>query len=177
MRLLLVLSCLTLFACNQTGNQSGAIAQTAEQEEQTVRTLVTSLNEGMARAFTTGGIDTDSLMDYYYERDIYYITPWGWSEPLDSTKSRIRRSSARIQDYTNRVENLEVKVYGDGAYASYIFRQNYLVNGSQLEEYLPTTVILERRGDRWKIVRMHRSTDYETFQQYIAMQQRQEAGQ
>jgi ketosteroid isomerase-like protein len=177
MRLLLVLSCLTLFACNQTGSQSGATAQTAEQDEQAVQALVISLNESMARAFTTGGIDTDSLMDYYYERDIYYITPWGWSEPLDSTKARIRRSSARIQDYNNRVENLEVKVYGDGAYASYIFRQNYLVNGSQLEEYLPTTVILERRGDRWKIVRMHRSTDYETFQQYAAMQQRQEAGQ
>ena len=176
MRLLLGLCCLLLLACNRRGDQPGTAARSTEQDEQTIRGLITSLNEGMTRALTTGGIDTDSLMDFYYEKDIYYITPWGWSEPLDSTKSRIRRASAILRDYDNRIENLEVKVYGDGAYASYIFRQNSMINDMMLEEYLPTTVILERRGEGWKIVRMHRSTDYETFQQYVAMQQQQQAG-
>lgn len=173
MRLMLVLSCLVLFACNQGENRSGSPDQIRAKDEQAVRDAITSLNEGMIRAFTTRGIDTDSLIDEYYEKDIYYLTPWGWSEPLDSTKSRIRRASSLLQEYDNRIENLEVKVYGEGAYASYIFRQNSVINGTTLEEYLPTTVILERRGERWKIVRMHRSTDYETFQQYAAMQQRQ----
>jgi ketosteroid isomerase-like protein len=69
---------------------------------------------------------------------------------------------------------LEIKVYGDGAYASFILRKNYTVDGTLLEEYLPTTLILERRGQGWKIVRAHRSTDCETFQQYIALREKQE---
>ena len=157
MRLLLGLCCLLLLACNQQGDQPGTAARSTEQDEQMIRGLIPSLNEGMTK-------------------DIYYITPWGWSEPLDSTKSRIRRASAMLRDYDNRIENLEVKVYGDGAYASYIFRQNSMINDMMLEEYLPTTVILERRGEGWNIVRMHRSTDYETFQQYVAMQQQRQAG-
>ena len=44
----------------------------------------------------------DNAMDFYYEKDIYYITPWGWSEPLDSTKSRIRRASAMLSRKNTR---------------------------------------------------------------------------
>jgi hypothetical protein len=65
-----------------------------------------------------------------------------------------------------------VKTYGEGAFAFFVLRQSTRVDGVRLEEYLPTTLILERRGTGWKIVHAHRSTDYETFQQYIAMQKK-----
>lgn len=173
MKLALALCFLMLAACTETP-QKEAAAQSTAQDEATIRQMVTMLHASMTKAFNEGGLNTDSLLDAYYESDIYYVTPWGWSEPLDSTKSRLRRALARIKEYDNRVENLEVKIYGDGAYASYILRQNSTVDGQLLEEYLPTTLILERRGQTWKIVRAHRSTDYETFQQYIALQKKRE---
>jgi ketosteroid isomerase-like protein len=73
------------------------------------------------------------------------------------------------------MESLRVKVFGDAAYAFFILRQQYTVDGGQLDEYLPTTFVLERRGEKWKIIHAHRSTDYETIQQYVALQRQRAA--
>jgi len=105
---------------------------------------------------------------------MYYVTPWGTSETLDSTAARLKAAIPRIQDYDNSVENLSVRVYGDGGYAFYVFRQSYTIDGFQLEEYLPTTAILERVSGTWKIVHLQRTTDYQTMQQYVALQQHME---
>jgi ketosteroid isomerase-like protein len=169
---LIVLCSLLLTACTRSGDDATSIARSTEADAEAVRQLVRSLAAGMESALNGQAIDTDSLLDVYYDPEIYYVTAWGWTEPLDSTKSRLRRSIPRISEYTNSVENLQVKVYGDVAYATYILRQNQLVDGSPLDEYLPTTLILERRGENWKIVHAHRSTDVETIQQYLAFQQR-----
>jgi hypothetical protein len=172
MKLTFVLCLLVLVSCS--GRDTKEPIRSVAQDESTISGIVTSLNAKLAKACNGAAVNTDSLMDAYYEPNIYYITPWGWSEPLDSTKARLRRAIPRIKDFENRIENLEIKVYGDGAYASFILRQSYTVDGTLLEEYLPTTLILERRGRAWKIVKAHRSTDYETFQQYIALQKKQE---
>jgi hypothetical protein len=158
-----------------SGRDAKQPIRSAAQDESLIRNMIVSLQATLAKAYNVGGIDTDSLMDAYYEKDIYYVTPWGSSEPLDSTKARLRSAMPHVKDFDDSIENLEVKVYGDGAYAGFILRQNYTVDGVLLEEYLPTTLILERRGDGWKIVRLHRSTDYETFQQWIALQKKREA--
>jgi hypothetical protein len=165
---------LFLFA-SCTGGDTKQPLHTAAQDESVIRNMIVSLNATLARAYNDGGINTDSLMDAYYDKDIYYVTPWGSSEPLDSTKARMRYAMPHIKDFSNRIENLEVKVYGDGAYAGFILRESYTVDGQLLDEYLPTTLVLERRGEGWKIVRAHRSTDYETFQQYINLQKHEEA--
>jgi ketosteroid isomerase-like protein len=158
-----------------TGRDPNEPIQSAAQDERLIRDMIVSLNAALAKAYNGGGVNTDSLMDAYYEKNISYVTPWGWSEPLDSTKARLRNAKHHIRDFDNRIENLEVKVYGDGAYAGFILRQTYTVDGRLLEEYLPTTLVFERRGKGWKIVRVHRSTDYETFQQWVALQKGEEA--
>lgn len=173
MKLALAFCLLLLVAACNKKEEKEAIAPTAQSESE-IRDMISSLHASLTKAYNGGGVNTDSLMDAYYDRDIYYVTPWGWTEPLDTTKTRLRRALPRIKDYDNRVENLEVKAYGEGAYASFILRQNYAVDGNPLEEYLPTTFILEKREQRWKIVRVHRSTDFETFQQYVALQQKRE---
>lgn len=163
---------LLVAACNKKEEKEAIVP--AAQSESEIKDMISSLHASLKKAYNGGGANTDSLMDAYYDQGIDYVTPWGWTEPLDTTKARLRKALPRIKDYSSRVENLEVKAYGDGAYAAFILRQNYIVDGNLLEEYLPTTFILEKRGQRWKIVRVHRSTDFETFRQYVALQQKRE---
>ena len=108
-------------------------------------------------------MNTDSLFDKYFDKDVYYVTYWGITEPIDSTKSRLHRALPGIKNYKNRLESMFVKVYNDGAYAFFILRQTYFLNGIMMEEYLPTTFILERREDRWMVVHSHRSADFQTI--------------
>jgi len=144
-------------------------------DEPKIEELVSQLYAGMERAYNDGGVDTDSLIDANYRSDVFYVTPWGSTEPLDSTKARLRNAFGHVRNYSHRIESVRVKAFGTVAYAFFILRQEYTVDGGQLDEYLPTTFVLERTGAGWKIIHVHRSTDYETIQQYVALQQQREA--
>ena len=137
-----------------------------------IKEMITSLYSGLSQAYNGGTMNTDSLFDAYYEKDVRYVTAWGGTELLDSTKARLRNAVHHVKDFTYRIEDLQVKPYAEAAYAFFVLRQYYKVDGSLLEEYLPTTLVLERRGTDWKIVHAHRSTDYETIQQYVSLQNR-----
>lgn len=168
MKISMLLIALTMFSCSQKEAQDQK--RPSAQDETQIEEMIHALYKGYARAYNEGGIDTDSLIDAFYDKGIRYITSWGWTEPIDSTKSRLRNAKVHVKNYGARVEDLNVKSYGTGAYVFFILRQNTTLDGTLLEEYLPTTLVLERKESGWKIVHAHRSTDYETFQQYIAMQ-------
>jgi len=168
MKIRLLVCALVMFSCGK--NEVQEQTRPAAQGEAQIQEMISSLYNGFARAYNEGGINTDSLIDVYYDKGIHYVTSWGWTEPIDTTKARLRNATAHVKDYSAHIEGLQVKTYGDGAYAFFILRQSTNVDGTLLEEYLPTTLVLERRGTGWKIVHAHRSTDYETFEQYIAMQ-------
>jgi hypothetical protein len=157
-------------------NNTSDKVEASSQAETQIQAMFTSLYEGYARAYNEGGISTDSLIDAYYDKGIHYVTPWGWTEPIDSTKVRLRRAVSHVKQYSAHLEAWQVKSYGDGAYAFFILRQSTVVDGKPLDEYLPTTFILEKRDTGWKIVHAHRSTDYETIQQYVAMQKKSSTG-
>ncbi len=164
-----------LVACQQRDDEQ-AEQLTAAQHVAEVRNLIMNLHEALANVYSGAVTNIDSVMDLYYVSDMYYVTPWGTTEPLDTTKVRLRNAIPRISGYENNLQNLTATVYGNGAFAFFVLRQNYSVDGRQLEEYLPTTMVLERRDGAWKIVHVHRSTDYETMRQYVAMQQQAPAG-
>jgi hypothetical protein len=67
---------------------------------------------------------------------------------------------------------MSVKIYGDGAYAFFILRQTYALNGVLMDEYLPTTFVFERRENHWAVVHSHRSADFQTIQQLMNVAQR-----
>lgn len=168
MKHLAVIVLLLLGACEMKHEERGFDLR--EQDEKEIVAFVERVHKNLASAYNGAIANTDSLMDQYYEQGTNYVTPWGWTEPIDSTKERLHRTALMMSDYNYRVENIHVKSYGDGAYAYFIFRQDYRVRGRLIEEYLPTTWILEKRDNQWKIVHVHRSTDFETMKQYIAMQ-------
>ena len=76
-------------------------------------------------------------------------------------------SAIKVNEYPGARQRFEWMKYHDpetesfpGAYAFFIFRQGTNVDGTLLEEYLPPTLVLERRETGWKIVHAHRSTDF-----------------
>jgi hypothetical protein len=173
MKFFLLLCSLVLISCGTREKREPAPfpAQDVAQIEE----RISRLYAGLAQAYNGGGFNTDSLFDAYFEKDVRYVTAWGWTEPLDSTKARLRNAVHHVKDFTYRLESLQVRSYGTAAYAFFVLRQNYKVDDNPLEEYLPTTLVLERKGVDWKIVHAHRSTDYETIQQYVALQQKRDS--
>jgi len=163
----LILVVLFFLGCDD--NKDSAVFDTSKQDEKLIAKEIADYHAAMKKAYNNGGVNTDSLMDAYFDREMYYVTYWGNSEPIDSTKKRLRSAMKSVRDYDNQFENLKVKVYGDGAYAFFILRQDYKVNGHLLEEYLPTTFVLERRGNRWLVVHAQRTSDYQTMQQLAAL--------
>jgi hypothetical protein len=153
----LILAALLLVSCGEDRSL----------DEQNVETIIRNLHISLKQAYASGSTDTDRLIDEYYDSSAYYVTPWGTSEILDSTKSRLRSALPRVKDYDSSIESMEVKSYGDGATAFFILRQDYKVDGIERNEYLPTTMVLERRGEGWKIVHIHRSADRESWQQWF----------
>lgn len=123
--------------------------------------------QALKSAYNGMSVNTDSLVDKYFDKNVYYVTSWGTTEPIDSTKSRLRYASPGMKNYQNHIESMNIKVYGDGAYAFFILRQNYVLNGRFMDEYLPTTLILERRDDRWVVVHSQRSADFQTIQRLM----------
>jgi len=156
------------------GDQEISPEEVAHQQLE-IKTVVYGLYSSLQHAYTTESMDTDSLIDQYYTPDTYYVTPWGSTEPIDSTKARIRNARTRLKDYQYSIENLQVRTFGNGAYAFFILRQSYSIDGYMLDEYLPTTFILEKRDGDWRVIHVQRSTDYQTIQQYVEIQRRRES--
>lgn len=123
--------------------------------------------QALSSAYNGISVNTDSLIDKHFDKNVYYVTYWGTVEPIDSTKSRLRQAIRGMKNYQNHTESMNIKVYGDGAYAFFILRQNYVLNGTPMDEYLPTTLIFERRDGRWVVVHSQRSADFQTIQRFM----------
>jgi hypothetical protein len=144
------------------------------QDESLIKGEIQEFHRILKKAYNGGGVNTDSLYDTYFDKDSYYVTAWGISEPIDSTKKRLRSAIRHIKDYENRVEIMSTKVMGNGGYVFFVLRQNYRNDGTLVEEYLPTTFVMERRQEAWVVIHAQRSTDYETMQQWVQLQKMRE---
>jgi hypothetical protein len=160
MKKLAILFLLVLISCESDKKKS---ADEITEDTAVITREIIAFHQALKQAYNGAPIHTDSLMDNLFDRGSSYVTYWGITEPIDSTKSRLRRAVPGIKNYDNHLESIMVKVYNDGAYAFFILRQTYMLNGVLMEEYLPTTYVFERRHSRWKIVHAHRSADFQTI--------------
>ena len=142
MKYFAIIAAAVLISC-QADRSADMIAADRTNIETTIHNLYVSIKQ----AYSRGGVDTDSLLNAYYDPDAYYVTPWGTTETLDSTKSRLKAAIGHVSDYEFSIESLSIKSYGQGASAFFVLRQDYKVNGKERSEYLPTTAILERRAE------------------------------
>ena len=119
---------------------------------------ISDFHLALKRAYNGAVMNTDSLMGNFFGKDVYYVTYWGTSEPIDSTKVRLRLALPGMKEYDNRIESMNVKVYGDGAYAFFVLRQTYTLKGIPME-------------NRWVVVHSQRSADFQTIQQLMKVAQ------
>jgi len=171
MRIIALLLLMLLVSC-EPGKKISSDNQS--EDAALIKREIADFYQALDRAYSGVPMNTDSLFDYYFDKDVYYVTYWGITEPIDSTKLRLRQALPGIKDYKNRLESMYVKVYNNGAYAFFILRQTYTLNGVIMDEYLPTTFILERRGDRWAVVHSHRSADFQTINHLMEIAQQKE---
>jgi hypothetical protein len=171
MRIIVSLLLVLLISCvSEKKKLSGDFSEDAAL----IKREIADFYQALDQAYNGISMNTDSLMDNYFDKDVYYVTYWGMTEPIDSTKSRLRHALPGIKEYKNRLESMNVKVYNEGAYAFFILRQTYSLNGILMDEYLPTTFILERRGDRWMIVHSQRSADFQTIHHLMEVERQRE---
>jgi hypothetical protein len=165
-------SLLVLLAACDSRNDSDSAEQT-RHDRQAIESLVHSYCGGLRRAYQGVTVNTDSLVDAFFDPNVHYVTYWGTTEPLDTTKSRLKSARPLISAYENRVEIIDVRVYAEAAVAFFILRQSYTLGGNEMDEYLPTTFVFERREDGWKIVHVHRSADLGTTGRFFAIAKKQ----
>jgi len=140
------------------------------QDEDYIKNQIIEFHLVLKKAYNGASVDTDSLYDALFEKDSYYVAPWGTSEPIDSTKSRLRNAVARVKNYANRLEIMSTRVFGDGGYIFFVLRQEYQIDGKPREEYLPTTFVMERKDGNWFVAHAQRSADAETMMQWFPPQ-------
>jgi len=176
MRIIALLLSLLLISCvSEKKKSSDEISEDAALIEREIA----DFHQALVQAYNGISINTDSLIDNFFDKDGYYVTYWGIAEPIDSTKSRLRHALHGIKEYENRLEGVHIKIYNGGAYAFFILRQTYSLNGIMMDEYLPTTFILERRDNRWMVVHSQRSADFQTIHHLmeVARQREESVGQ
>ena len=102
--------------------------------------------------------DVDSLHKYYAD-DVYVVTG-DWSPPLigwDNYVKAYQTQHARVTGGRMDRTNTYIKVEGNSAWATYQFYYVASMDGKVSESRGHTTLILNKRGDRWVIVLNHSS--------------------
>lgn len=160
LRLLLPMALLAA-GCADDQSAPGPEAQAA------VELVITRFHRALESAYAGKKVDLADEIDRAFDPNARYVTYWGQEEPVDTTRARMLAGVGRVREYTNAVENIESRVYGEGAVVSCIVRQEYELNGHRIDEFLPTTYVLERRDGAWKVVFAHRSADFQTIQQQL----------
>jgi ketosteroid isomerase-like protein len=108
--------------------------------------------------------DVDSLHKYYAD-DVYVVTG-DWSPPLigwDNYVKAYQTQRARVTGGRMDRTNTYIKVEGNSAWATYQFYYVASMEGKVSESRGHTTLILNKRGDRWVIVLNHSSVVESTY--------------
>jgi hypothetical protein len=152
-----------------TGCESGG--PSPAEEKAAVEDLIRGYHRVLEGAYQGRGVDLAGAFDRVFDLKGRYVTYWGTEEPIDTTRARAIGGVGKVTEYTNMVENVETRVYGEGAVITCIIRQEYMLQGFAIDEFLPTTYVLEKHDGMWKVVYTHRSADFETIRQQMEIMQ------
>ncbi len=146
------------------------------RDKEAVEEIIKGYHRVLEAAYQGRDADLAGAFDRVFDRKGRYVTYWGTEEPIDTARARAIGGVGKVTEYINMVENVESRVFGDGAVVSCIVRQEYMLNGYPIDEFLPTTYILERQDRLWRVVFTHRSADFETIRQQMELMQKMREG-
>jgi ketosteroid isomerase-like protein len=121
--------------------------------------------------------DVDSLHKYYAD-DVYVVTG-DWSPPLigwDNYVKAYQAQRARVTGGRMDRTNTYIKVEGNSAWATYQFYYVATMEGKVSESRGHTTLILNKRTDRWVIVLNHSSIVESTYASPVPATDSSQAG-
>ena len=174
MRIFLIVCTLVLMSCGR--NQQMDDRANSRHDAQDIEKEIVDFHVALKQLYNGASLNVDSLYQYYFDSRGLYVTYWGTTEPIDSTKSRIKRALPFMKDYTNRLESISIRTFGTGASVFFVLRQSYELNGHILDEYLPTTFVMQKTEDHWQVIQSHRSADFQTIQQLMELARLREKG-
>ena len=115
------------------------------EEQAAVEQVITKFHRALEAAYGGRNVDLAAEIDRAFDGNARYVTYWGQDEPIDTSRARMLSGVGRVKDYTNTVENIETRVYVDGAVLTCIVRQEYDLDGHRIDEFLATTYVLEKK--------------------------------
>jgi ketosteroid isomerase-like protein len=121
--------------------------------------------------------DVDSLHKYYAD-DVYVVTG-DWSPPLigwDNYVKAYQAQRARVTGGRMDRTNTYIKVEGNSAWATFQFYYVATMEGKVSESRGHTTLILNKRTDRWVIVLNHSSIVESTYASPVPATDSSQAG-
>ncbi|HAV21945.1 MAG TPA: hypothetical protein DCX46_00285 [Bacteroidetes bacterium] len=149
-------------SCSEQNAKSG-------EDKAAVEKTITQFHRVLEAAYQGKNVDLSAAIEKTFDHEARYVTYWGVEEPIDTTRQRMLYGVGNVENYMNSVENIESRVYGAGAVVSCIVRQEYTLQGHQIDEFLPTTYVLEKKDDGWRVVFTHRSADFQTINQQLEL--------
>lgn len=158
--LLLTVLLAVLPACQSDGSGS-------DDDKAALEASIRGYHRTLLEAYQGGDADLAAAFDATFDPEGRFITYWGREEPVDSTRARALGGVGRVMEYNNNVENVEVRVFGDGAVLTCIIRQEYMLMGHAIDEFMPTTYVFEKKNGTWMVIFTHRSADFETIRQQM----------
>jgi uncharacterized protein (TIGR02246 family) len=102
--------------------------------------------------------DTDRLHQYY--ADDVSVVSGAWEPPVTGWTNFLasyQKLRARVQEVRKDRENTLVRVYGSFAWACFQWDFSATVDGQAMMAHGQTTLVFEKRSDRWLIVHDHTS--------------------
>ena len=141
------------------------------QEKEAAEELIKGYHRVLEAAYQGRNVDLAGAFDRVFDSKGRYVTYWGTEEPVDTARVRAVGGIGKVTEYVNMVENVESRIWGDGAVVTCIIRQEYMLQGYAIDEFLPTTYIMEKQDGRWRVVFTHRSADFETIRQQMEIMQ------
>ncbi len=79
----------------------------------------------------------------------------GWRRGLAAYSDYFEQLKETVESVESRLDGMESTAWGDAGVVTFELNQRYRVDGKEQQIRAPTSVVLRRSGDTWRIVLIH----------------------
>ena len=79
----------------------------------------------------------------------------GWTRGRAAIEAYMAKLEATVSDVHSRASDLRATSWEDNGLMTFVLRQTYTLNSDQQSLEAPTSILLRRSGDEWKVALIH----------------------